>query len=112
MKRNYESTLIEGLDHLNKNRTIVNDECLIRHNKNWEKIWLIGGIETKEKIMILILRKVINSIKLEEFVNMNFYEGTHFTHDGLSGYVFLNNIINFTHVLYWRIMELYKIIVH
>ena len=28
---------------------------------------------------------------------MNFYEGTFFTHDGWTGYVFLNNNISFSH---------------
>ena len=97
MKKKYESTMIGGFDHLNKSRTVAIDECLIGHNKNGEQTWLIGGIETKEKRMRLILSKVRNSLKLEEFVNQNIYEGTRFTHDGWNGYVFLNNNISFTH---------------
>ena len=60
MKRIYESTLIGGFDHLNKYRNVA-IECLIGHNKNGEQIWIIGGIETKEKRMRLILSKERNS---------------------------------------------------
>ena len=34
---------------------------------------------------------------LEKFVNDNFMEGTHFTHDGWTGYNFLSNNINYSH---------------
>jgi len=47
--------------------------------------------------MRLILSKVRNAIKLEKFGNENFYEGTHFAHDGLNGYILLDNNISFTH---------------
>ena len=97
MKKKYESTLIGGFNHLNKSRIVAIDECLIGHNKNGEQIWLIGGIETKEKRMRLMLSKVRNAVTLEKFVNENFYEGTHFTHDGWNGYIFLDNNISFTH---------------
>ena len=55
MKKKYDTTLIGGLDHLNKSRTVAIDECLIGHNKNGEHIWLIGGIETIEKRIRMIL---------------------------------------------------------
>ena len=58
MNKKYESTLIGGLDHLNKSRTVAIDECLIGIKKNGEQISLIDGIETKEKRMLLILSKV------------------------------------------------------
>ena len=64
--------MIGGFDHLYKSRTVAIDECLIGHTKNGEQIWLIGGIETKEKRMCLILSKVRNAAKLQELVNLNF----------------------------------------
>ena len=96
MKKKYDTTLIGGLDHLNKSRTVAIDECLIGHNKNGEQIWLIGGIETIEKRIRMILSKERNSVKLADFVYSNFYEGTHFTHDGWAGYAFFTNNISFT----------------
>lgn len=96
MKKKYATTMIGGLDHLNKSRTVAIDECLIGHNKNGEQIWLIGGIETIDKRIRMILSKERNSVKLADFVYSNFYEGTHFTHDGWAGYAFLTNNISFT----------------
>ena len=47
--------------------------------------------------MRLEILKQRTSQNLEIFVNNNFMEGTHFTHDGWAGYNFLNDNINFSH---------------
>ena len=51
----------------------------------------------QEKKIRLVITKVRNIPALENFVYENFKEGTHFTHDGWTGYNFLNNNINYTH---------------
>ena len=49
MKLKYETTLIGGFDQ-NLNPIIVAiDESLFIHDSNNEQVWVIGGIETKDK---------------------------------------------------------------
>lgn len=50
--------------------------------------------------MRLEIIKIRNSTNLEIFVNNNFKEGTHFTHDGWPGYTFLNDKMNYTHEIH------------
>ena len=97
MKIKYNHTLIGGFNQEGAPRIVAIDESLFVHNQLGEAIWIIGGIETKERRIRLHISKERNMQVIENFVNQNFLEGTHFTHDGWSGYSFLNNNINYTH---------------
>lgn len=97
MKKNYDSSLIGGINENNIPRIVAIDESLFLHDSLGNQIWVVGGIETKELRMRLNVINLRNSENLETFIFNNFKEGTHFTHDGWSGYTFLNNNINFTH---------------
>ena len=97
MKIKYNHTLIGGFNQEGDPRIVAIDESLFVHNQKGEAIWIIGGIETKERRIRLCISKERNMQAIENFVNQNFLEGTHFTHDGWSGYSFLNNNINYTH---------------
>lgn len=72
IKKKYDTTLIGGLNHLNKSRMVAIDECLIGHNKNGEQIWIIDDIKIKDKKIRMILSKERNSVILPEFVNSFF----------------------------------------
>ena len=97
MKIKYSKTLIGGFDEEGNAKIVALDESLFVHNSKGEQIWILGGIETKYRRIRLAITKVRNVINLENFVNENFLEGTHFTHDGWAGYSFLNNNINYSH---------------
>ena len=85
----YNSTMIGGLDNLNKRIIVAIDESLLLHNSQNEQIWILGGIETKTRKVRLSLTKVRNVNAISNFVYENFYEGTHFVHDSWGGYNFL-----------------------
>lgn len=53
--------------------------------------------ETKERRVRLSISIIRNAQTLDNFINDNFYEGTHFTHDGWAFYAFVNNNPNYTH---------------
>ena len=93
----YNKTLIGGLDNEGQSKIVAIDESLFIHDINNEQIWVLGGIETKDKNIRLSITKIRNIDNLENFVYENFIEGTHFTHDGWNSYNFLNNNINYTH---------------
>lgn len=57
LKYKYNNTLIGGFNHLNRSREVAIDESLIIHNERGEQIWLLGGIETKERRVCLLLTK-------------------------------------------------------
>ena len=97
MKIKYNSTLIGGFDEEGNAKVVSLDESLFVHNSLGEQIWVLGGIETKFRRIRLGITKIRNSLELENFVNENFLEGTHFTHDGWAGYSFLNNNMNYSH---------------
>lgn len=92
--------MIGGLNELNKPKIVVIDESLLLHNSQNEQIWISGGIETKGRRVRLTLSKMINSEVLSEFVNSNFYEGTHFVHDSWAGYNFFIYNINYTNEIH------------
>ena len=96
MKIKYDTTLIGGFDHDGLPKIVAIDESLFIE-VNDQHIWVIGGIETKYKKLRLTTTQSRDIQSLEKFVNDNFMEGTHFTHDGWTGYNFLNNNINYTH---------------
>lgn len=90
--------MIGGFDHLNRSSIVAIDESLIIHNERGEQIWLLGGIETKERRVRLQLTKNRNQAIIEKFVNENFLEGTHFVHEAWPAYGnIFNNNISFTH---------------
>ena len=93
----YNKSLIRGFDNEGESKIVALDESLFIHDNNGDEIWVLGGIETKEEKIRLAITKVRNISTLENFVYENFKEGTHFTYDGLAGYNFLNNNINYTH---------------
>ena len=49
--------MVGGFNHLNRSREVAIDESLIIHNERGEQIWLLGGIETKERRVRLLLTK-------------------------------------------------------
>ena len=57
-------------------------------------------MDTKLKNIRLDILRQRNAENIETFVLNHFREGTHFTHDGWSGYNFLKNNINDTHELH------------
>ena len=93
--------MIGGFDHLNRPRVVAIDESLIIHNEKGEQIWLLGGIETKERRVRLLFTKNRSAAIIEKFVYENFLERTHFVHDAWPAYtnIFDNNI-NYTHETY------------
>jgi len=71
------------------------------HNERGEQIWLLGGIETKERKVRLILTNTRNRATIEKFLYDNFLEGTHFVHDSWPAYAnFFDNNINYSHETY------------
>lgn len=86
MEIKYINSLIGGFDDKGYSKIVALDESLFVHNELGEQIWAIGGIETKYRRIRLMLSKSPNSAIMENFVNENFLEGTHFTHDGWAGY--------------------------
>ena len=82
---------------MNNPKIVAIDESLLLRNSNNEQIWIIGGIETKFRRVRLKITKSRSSTEIFNFINNNFLEGTHFTHDNWSGYNCLNNNINYTH---------------
>ena len=96
MKIKYDTTLIGGFDHHGRPIIVALDESLFV-KVNDQQIWVIGGIETKYQKIRLTTTQSRDMQTLEKFVNDNFMEGTHFTHDGWTGYNFLNNNINYSH---------------
>ena len=93
--------MIGGYDQLNRARVVAIDESLIIHNERGEQVWLLGGIETKERRVRLILTKNRNSATIEKFVYDNYLEGTHFVHDSWPAYAnFFDNTISYTHETY------------
>lgn len=100
MEIKYSKTLIGGFDDKGYSKLVALDESLFVHNEAGEQIWVIGGIETKYSRIRLMLSNSRNTTILENFVNENFLEGTHFIHDGWAGYRFLSNNINYTHEIH------------
>ena len=82
MKIKYSKTLIGGFDQDGKSKIVALNESLFVQNLKGEQICILGGIETKYRRIRLTITKVRNIINLENFVNENFLEGTHFTQDG------------------------------
>ena len=82
MKLKYNSILIDGFDEGGIPKIVALDESLFVHDSLGQQVWVIGGIETKYRRIRLAITKIRNSVTLENFVNDNFLEGTHFTHDG------------------------------
>ena len=97
MKLKYNTSLIGGFDHSGNSKIVAIDESLFIHNENNEAIWVLGGIETKDRKLRVSISKIRDTNALQNFINDNFLEGTHFNHDGWPGYNFLNNNINYTH---------------
>ena len=96
MNIKYSYTLIGEFNQEGDPRIVAINENLFVQNQNGESIWIIGRIETKERRIRLYISKERNMQMIENFVNHNFLEGTHFTHNGCSEYSFLNNNINYT----------------
>ena len=96
MKIKYDTILIGGFNHEGLPKIVAIDESLFIE-VNDQHIWVIGGSETKYKKLRLTTTQSRVIQALEKLVNDNFMEGTHFTHDGWTGYNFLNNNINYTH---------------
>ena len=100
MEDKYNTTLIGGLDSLNRSIDVAIEESLLIHNSSNDQIWIIGGIETKSRRVKLILSKDSSSQTIEHFINENFLEGTNFTHDVWPAYNVLNNNLNYTHEIH------------
>lgn len=95
-KIKYRESNIGGFDDNNIPHIVALDESLFSHDKKGP-IWVVGGVDTKLKNIRLDIIRQRNTTNLAIFVNNHFREGTHFTHDGWSGYNFLDNNINYTH---------------
>ena len=72
------------------NRTVAIDETLIMH-EGQKQIWLVGGIDTTTKAVRLDIVPQRNSINLKKFVRNHIEPGTNISHDGWSGYQFLDD---------------------
>ena len=96
----YKETLIGGFDTDNNPIIVALDESLFGHNSQNEQQWIVGRLETKYRRMRLEIIKIRNATNLEIFVNNNFKEDTHFTHDGWAGYTFINDNMNYIHESY------------
>lgn len=98
-KIKYRENNLVGIDHNNNPHIIAIDESLFSHDEKGQ-IWIVGGVDTNLKNIRLDILRQRNAENIETFVLNHFREGTHFTHDGWSGYNFFNNNINYTHEIH------------
>ena len=86
-KYNYKNIQIGGEPE--EERTVAIDETLINH-QDGKQIWLVGGIDTTTKNVRSDAISERNSNNLKIFVFNHINPGTNITHDGWSGYNFLD----------------------
>ena len=68
------------------------DETLIIHDIKWNQQWLLGAIETVKKEVRLEFIPNRNTATIKKFFLNHIMAGTHITHDGWQGYIFLRGI--------------------
>jgi hypothetical protein len=88
IKHCYKLNQIGGAPEMNRNITI--DKTLILH-EGQKQIWLFGGIDMTIKAICLDVVPERNTINLKYFIKKHIEPGSNITHDGWSGYTFLND---------------------